>query len=78
MLKLGPRRALELGNDLLRERFTELHAPLVERINPPDRSLCKHAVLIERNEPAERRWRQNIEQVVLLHSTGPAPWRDHF
>src|SRR5204862_7934378 len=48
------RRALELGDDALRELLPELDAPLVERVNVPDHALREHAVLVERDERPER------------------------
>ena len=55
VLELGLRRALELGDDALGERLAQLHAPLVERIDLPDRALGEDAVLVERDQLAERR-----------------------
>src|SRR4030081_183050 len=43
----------QLGRDPEREHLAELDAPLVERIDPPDRALGEHLVLIEGNERAE-------------------------
>ena len=37
-----------------RERLAELHAPLVERVDVPDRALHEHLVLVERDQHAER------------------------
>src|SRR6267142_2579956 len=48
------RRALELGDDALRELLPELDAPLVERVDVPDYALREHAVLVERDERPER------------------------
>ena len=55
MLELGLRQALELGDDALRQNLAQLHAPLVEGIDLPDRALGEDAVLVERDELAERR-----------------------
>ena len=47
-------RSFELGNDPLGERLAQLDAPLVEGIDLPDRALGKDAVLVERDQLAER------------------------
>ena len=63
---------LELRDDPLGERLTELDAPLVERIDPPDDALREHAVLIEGDELAECRrvkhvGEQDVRRTVPLH-----------
>ena len=50
--RLGP--ALELRDDSLGQHLAELDAPLVERVDVPDRALGEHAVLVERDQLAER------------------------
>src|SRR3990172_2438008 len=50
----GLRLAPELRDDALRQRLAELHAPLVERVDPPDRTLGEDRVLVERDELSER------------------------
>ena len=50
--RLGLR--LELGNDPLRQHLAKLDSPLVERIDSPDDALREDAVLVERDERAER------------------------
>src|SRR5216110_904139 len=45
---------LELAGDARREHLAELDAPLVERVDVPDRSLHQDAVLVQRDELAER------------------------
>src|SRR5215218_1124153 len=55
---VGERRLLrgrELRDDPLGQRLAQLDAPLIERVDPPDRSLGEDAVLIERDQLAERR-----------------------
>src|SRR6185436_2412820 len=42
--------ALELRRDPAGERLAQLHAPLVERVDPPDGALHEHLVLVERDE----------------------------
>jgi len=53
MLEVRFRRGLELRNDVFRQHLAQLHAPLIERIDAPDRALREHAVLIERDQLAE-------------------------
>ena len=43
----------QLGRELLRNHLAELDAPLVERVDPPDRSLREHAVLVQTDERPE-------------------------
>ena len=52
------RRAFEFGNDRLRERLAEFYAPLVERVDVPDGALREDAVLVERDQRAERGGRE--------------------
>ena len=49
---------LELRGDLARERLAELDAPLVERVDVPDRALREDAVLVEGDQAAERERRE--------------------
>ena len=51
--ELGVGIALELGDDLGRERLAELDAPLIERVDPPDGALGEDAVLVQRDECPE-------------------------
>ena len=44
----------QLGGDPLGQHLAELDAPLVERVDVPDRALREDAVLVERDELAER------------------------
>src|SRR5207249_421589 len=53
---------LQFGHDALGELLTQLDAPLVERVDVPDRSLNKDAVLVQRDELAERFWSQPLDQ----------------
>src|SRR5580658_2745248 len=52
----------DFRNDALRQKFAEFHAPLVERINVPDRALGEDAVLVKRNELAERFGRELVQK----------------
>src|SRR5215470_9200527 len=56
------RRTLELGDDALRELLPEFDAPLVERVDVPDHTLREHAVLVERDERAERLRRELLRE----------------
>src|SRR4051812_11999762 len=44
---------LELRHDAERERLAQLHTPLVERVDPPDRALREDAVLVEGHQASE-------------------------
>jgi hypothetical protein len=55
-------RGAELGQDPFGEHLAELHAPLIERVDVPDRALRENAVFVERDELAERRRCQSFEQ----------------
>ena len=41
------------GNDALGQDLAELDAPLIERVDVPDRALGKDAVLVERDQLAQ-------------------------
>src|SRR5262245_4099896 len=53
VMTLGLLGALELRDDLLREGLAQLHAPLIEGVDAPDRALGEDTVLIERNQLAQ-------------------------
>src|ERR1700683_2116652 len=61
---VGRRRsvAAQRRHDAFREHLAELDAPLIERIDVPDRALSEHAVLIQGDQLAERRGCQALEQ----------------
>ena len=48
----GSRLARELRRDPLGQHLAELDAPLIERVDAPDRALGEHVVLVERDELA--------------------------
>jgi len=60
VLELGFGDILELRDNALGERLAEFHAPLIEAIDAPDRALSENAVLIERDQLAERLRRQPV------------------
>src|SRR5262249_14587598 len=68
--------ALELRDDALRQHLSQLHAPLVERIDVPDDALREHAVLVERDQLAQRPRGQPVGEdrvrgtVSLEHAVG--------
>ena len=76
---VGSSRALELGDDALREHLPELDPPLVERVDVPDHALGEDGVLVEGDEPAERGRREPVEQqrvrraVALEDAVGHEP-----
>ena len=53
MAECGLCFAFEFWNDSLRQCFTELNSPLVERINVPDSSLGEDRVFVEGDELAQ-------------------------
>src|ERR1035441_2523727 len=48
VLEVRLRRGLQLRNDVLRQHLAQLDAPLIERIDAPDRALREHTVQIGR------------------------------
>src|ERR1700733_10196608 len=54
--------ALELRDDTLRQHLAQLDAPLVERIDVPDRALREYGVLIERYQFSKGIGRQPLGQ----------------
>ena len=52
----------QLRNHVLRELLAEFNAPLVGRIDLPDRALNKHAVFVQRDKSAQGGGRQAFEQ----------------
>src|ERR1051326_298619 len=52
--EMGIVLALQFGNDSIREYFAEFNAPLIERVDVPDRPLSKHTVFVERDQPPQR------------------------
>jgi hypothetical protein len=51
--KLGSDLGGDLAGQPYRQHLAELYAPLVERVDPPDRSLREHAVLVKTDERPE-------------------------
>src|ERR1039458_10534018 len=49
----GCRLVLKFGNDSLGEHLAQLDAPLIERINVPNRALREYAVLVKRDQRSE-------------------------
>src|SRR5277367_3973554 len=54
MLELGLRGTFQLGNNRLGEDLAQLHAPLIERVDVPDRALSEHVVFVEGDQASER------------------------
>src|SRR5437660_1588488 len=46
-------RAFKFGNDSVRKNHSQFDSPLIERVDPPDHALRKHAVLIQRDQSAK-------------------------
>src|SRR5690348_2968797 len=61
MLKGRLTWAFQFGRDPLRENLAELDSPLIEGIDPPDRSLHENLVLIEGDQFAKGRRREPIQ-----------------
>src|SRR5271170_6028188 len=47
MSELRSRLALQFGNDVLSQRLAQLHSPLIERIDVPDRALGEDDMLVQ-------------------------------
>src|SRR5579863_2086491 len=60
--RVGSGRAAKFRDDPLGEHLAQLHAPLVERIDAPDRALREDAVLVERDQLAERGRREPLDE----------------
>src|SRR5262245_31839122 len=54
VLEVRIARAGQLGDDSIGQHFAKLDAPLVERVDLPDHALGEDAVLVERDQLAER------------------------
>src|SRR5579859_774731 len=62
MGKLRLCAALKLRDNPLGQHFTQLDAPLIERIDVPDGPLNEDLMFIERDQLAQRLWRQSLCQ----------------
>src|SRR3954447_14597626 len=78
---------LQLRDDPLRELLAQLHAPLVEGVDLPDRPLGEDAVFVERDQPPQGRgveplgedrvgWPSALEGSVRDHRLGVALFAD--
>ena len=47
--------AVQFGDDAVGQSLSQFDAPLVETVDPPDCALSENAVLVQRDEAAERR-----------------------
>src|SRR5258708_22658773 len=61
MAEPGFALALELRDDALGQDLAEFYAPLIDRVDAPNRSLGEHAVLVQRHELSERGWGKTIQ-----------------
>src|ERR1700720_3127915 len=52
--------AFYFGDDALSQNFAELHAPLVERIDLPDRALGKQEMFVQSDKFTERLRREPV------------------
>src|SRR5579875_4176061 len=84
VLELRFVRVLQLWNDFLRELLAEFHAPLVERVDMPDRALGEYAVLVQRDQRAQGTRRQVFGEdgvrgpVTLADTMRHQPFRRAF
>ena len=62
MLDLRACLALDLRDDPLGQRLAQLHTPLIEGIDLPNRALGEDAVLVQRYQLAQRLRRQPLQQ----------------
>ena len=60
MAELGLAFAFELGDDALSQDLAEFDAPLIERVDVPDRPLGEDTVLVECNQLSKRLRSQTI------------------
>src|SRR5580658_11219083 len=60
--RAGSCRGAEFRDDPLGEHLPQLHAPLVKRVDAPDRALREDAMLVERDQLAERGGCEPLEQ----------------
>ena len=65
MAELGLCLALEFGDDALGQHLAQFDAPLVERVDVPDDALREDAVLVKRDQLAERRRREPVGRIVF-------------
>src|SRR5919197_5629055 len=72
VLKLRLGLGAQLGHDPARERLSELHPPLVEGVYAPDRPLREHAVLIQRDQGAERVGGESLGEDRVGGAVSPA------
>src|SRR5580658_9903584 len=84
MTKQRLRLVLEFWNDALGQHFAELHAPLVERVDLPNRTLSEHRMFVKSDELAESLRRQLVGEngvrrtVALKHPMRDEPIRRAF
>jgi len=60
VVEFGVVPAGDLGGGALGQRLAQLHAPLVERIDVPDHALHEYAVLVQRDQCAQRVRRESF------------------
>src|SRR3984957_5112529 len=82
MRELGFLFALKFGDDALRQDFTQLDAPLIERVDVPNYALSEYGMFVERYQFAQGFWSQAFRQegirrtIALEYAVGDQPlWR---
>ena len=72
---MGSALLFEFRDDALRQDFAELDAPLVERIDVPDDALGEHAVLVQRDQLAQRFRRRADRARIVFDGRLPSKTR---
>ena len=84
MVERGLFLVFKFRNNALGQYFAQFDAPLVKRVNAPDRTLGEDGVLIQGNELAQRFRRELLSEdrvrraVALKDTVGPEPVRCAF
>src|SRR5581483_3825473 len=55
-------RVFKFGDNAVGEDFAKLNTPLVERVDVPDGALNEDFMLVERDQSAQRLWREPIRE----------------
>src|ERR1700727_1126774 len=77
-------RALQFANNTLRQHLAQLNAPLIKRVDTPDRSLSKYRMFIESDQLTQHLRRQLLRKdrvrrpIPLKHTMRNQPIRRSF
>src|SRR6185312_15891908 len=61
-VQAGEVAALQTRLDIAGQHLAQFHAPLIEAVDAPDRAAREHSVLLQRQQRAQARWRQLVQQ----------------